>query len=151
MDARLKKTEHKHRICNILQIDHIDCKCQKHFFWNQTSINYAQKLALTEGIWLWKRVKYFVVLFCSSHIVRCRTKKGCMLKSSLFSNMSPAYHILICSIESVFRGTNQNTQQSQNRGLRESQIWIFMHQRIFFINFNENQDYTSLNWCTGIS
>ena len=67
MDARFKMTEHKHRICHILQIDHIDGKCQKHFFWNQTSINYAQKLALTEGTWLWKRVKYFVVLFCSSH------------------------------------------------------------------------------------
>ena len=132
MDARFKKTEHKQRICHMLQMDHIDGKCQKHFFWNQTSINYTQKLALTEGVWLWKRVKYFVVLFCSSH-GKMLTKNGCMLKSSLFSNMSPAYHILICSIENIFRHTNQNIQQSQNRGLRESQIWIFMHHRIFFL------------------
>ena len=78
------------------------------------------KAGTDRGDMVMKARKAFVVLFCSSHC-KMYNKNSCKLKFSLFSNTSPAYHILICSIENIFRHTNQNIQQSQNRGLRDSQ------------------------------
>ena len=84
------------------------CRCQKLFLQNQSVMNYAQ---MQGG--------------------GCCIVKSVVLKGKIkFSNMSPAYHNLICSIHNVLWRTNQNMPGH----MRHFSLKFFRFQ---FVNFKK--------------